>query len=102
MKSDKYFTLRDVNLGPKQIQSLAKEKFDQRVKQREEFEDIKRAGVTKAQEPRVKEGWKQLTYQGSEAPKSIFQHASKGGKSPSEDGLGRLGVDFEKELEMRF
>ena len=35
MKSDKFFKIGDVNLGPKQIQSQAKEKFEQRMRMRE-------------------------------------------------------------------
>ena len=64
MKSDKYFTLRDVNMGPKQIQSLAKDKFEQKAKKREEYHLLK--------ERVAKESIKRMSDIGSTAPKSIF------------------------------
>lgn len=41
MKSDKYFTLNELNLGPQQIQRLAKEKFDQKMQNREHYHAYK-------------------------------------------------------------
>lgn len=94
MKSDKYFTIKDINLGPKQIQSLAKDQFEQKARMRSEYYQMK--------ELVAKEGNKKLSELGSTAPKSIFQGASGSGPNISEDGLGKLCADFEKEIEMRF
>ena len=50
----------------------------------------------------AKEGIKKMSDLGSTAPKSIFQGASGPGISASDEGLGKLCADFEKEIEMRF
>ena len=44
-----------------------------------------------------------MAYRDSDAPKSIFPNAEeRGSKQTAFDGLGHLGMDFEKELEKRF
>ena len=107
MKSDKYFKIRDVNLGPKQIQSQAKEQFEQKMKMREVAidETKERMGLVSKADSKVSRGITSL--QGSNTGPTSQNMLQKRGltgqnKSILDEGLGNLGTEFEKELEKRF
>ena len=57
MTSDKYFKIQEVNMGPKQIKQMAKQKFQQKIDNREQYHAILKK---KAEHDKKKEDAKRI------------------------------------------